>query len=87
MAEEAARVKKELEEQARTLFERKPLGWSWGTIKSLYIWRSCLPLGVAAFVKHIVEQGRVLAVVTDIYLRVTKVKTRGALYSVCRRFN
>ena len=30
---------------------------------------------------------RVLGVVTDIYLRATKVKTRGALHSVCRQFN
>jgi hypothetical protein len=32
-------------------------------------------------------KGWVLGMVTDIYLRATKLKTRGALYSVCRQFN
>ncbi len=63
MIKEAARVKEEFEKQARTLFERKPLGWNWGTIKYLYNWLPYLPLKIPVFVKHVMEQGRVLGVV------------------------
>jgi len=63
MIKEAARVKEEFEKQARTLFERKPLGWNWGTIKYLYNGLPYLPLKIPVFVKHVMEQGRVLGVV------------------------
>jgi small-conductance mechanosensitive channel len=62
MMKEAARVKEEFAKQARTLFERKPLGWNWGTINYLYNWLPSLPLKLPVFVKHIMEQGRVLGV-------------------------
>ena len=62
MIKEAARVRAEFEKQARTLFERKPLGWDWGTIKYLYNWLPYLPLQIPVFVKHVMEQGRVLGV-------------------------
>ena len=36
MAQQANRVKEQLQRQARSLFERQPLGWSWETIDHLY---------------------------------------------------
>jgi small-conductance mechanosensitive channel len=63
MIKEATRVKEEFEKQARTLFERKPLGWDWRTINYLYDWLSDLPLKIPVFAKIVMEQGRVLGVV------------------------
>jgi small-conductance mechanosensitive channel len=63
MMKEAARVRKEFEKRARTLFERKPLGWNWDTIKYLYNWLPNLPLKIAVFAKNVMEQGRVLGMV------------------------
>jgi small-conductance mechanosensitive channel len=63
MMKEAARVKEQFAKQARTLFERKPLGWNWDTITYLYHWLPSLPLKIPVFVKQIMEQGRVLGVV------------------------
>jgi small-conductance mechanosensitive channel len=63
MIKEASRVKEELQKQARTMFERKPPGWNWGTIKYLYNWLPYLPLKIPVFVKSVMEQGRVLGVV------------------------
>ncbi|MGD9172588.1 MAG: mechanosensitive ion channel [Desulfobacterales bacterium] len=60
MAKEATRVKEDLERQARSLFERKPLGWNWNAIDYLYKWVLGLPLKIPQIVKHILEQGRVL---------------------------
>ncbi|MDX1709316.1 MAG: hypothetical protein R3274_11990, partial [Desulfobacterales bacterium] len=60
MAKEATRVKEDIERQARSLFERKPLGWDWKTIDYLYKWALGLPLMIPQIVKLILEQGRVL---------------------------
>ncbi|MBW2434352.1 MAG: mechanosensitive ion channel [Deltaproteobacteria bacterium] len=60
MAKEATRVKEDIERQARSLFERKPLGWNWNTIDYLYKWVLGLPLQIPEIVKHILEQSRVL---------------------------
>jgi hypothetical protein len=62
MIKEAARVKQEFKKRARTLFERKPLGWNWDTIKYLYNWLPNVPLKVPVFAKAVMEQGRVLGV-------------------------
>ncbi len=60
MAKEAARVSEDIQRQARSLFERKPVGWGWGTIDYLYKWVLRLPLMIPQIVKHILEQSRVL---------------------------
>jgi small-conductance mechanosensitive channel len=62
MIKEAARVKQEFKKRARKLFERKPLGWNWDTIKYLYNWLPNVPLKVPVFAKAVMEQGRVLGV-------------------------
>ena len=43
VAREAARVRAEFEKQARSLFERTPLGWNWETIQYLSAWLLGLP--------------------------------------------
>jgi len=63
MMKEAARVKQEFKKRALTLFERKPLGWNWDTIKYLYNWLPNLPLQIPVFAKNVMEQGRVLGLV------------------------
>ncbi|UCF94602.1 MAG: mechanosensitive ion channel [Desulfobacterales bacterium] len=60
MIKEAARVRKDLEMQARSLFERTPLGWDWQTIDYLYTRALTLPLKIPQFIEHIMEQSRVL---------------------------
>jgi small-conductance mechanosensitive channel len=68
MAKEATRVKEDIERQARSLFERKPLGWNWNTIDYLYKWILGLPLKIPQIVKHIFEQGRVLGFVGSLIM-------------------
>ncbi|MGD2097874.1 MAG: mechanosensitive ion channel [Desulfobacterales bacterium] len=60
MVQEATRVKEDIERQARSMFERKPLGWNWDTIDYLYKWMLGLPLMIPQIVKNILEQSRVL---------------------------
>ena len=60
MVREATRVKEEFEKQARSLFERTPMGWSWETIEYLYNWVFTLPLKIPEFLKHVMKQSRLL---------------------------
>ncbi|NNL76174.1 MAG: mechanosensitive ion channel [Desulfobacterales bacterium] len=60
MAREVSRVKEEFQKQARSLFERTPLGWSWKTIDYLYQQALRLPLKIPQFVNNVMEQSRVL---------------------------
>ena len=60
MVREASRVKEEFEKQARSLFERTPLGWNWQTIDYLYKQALGLPLKIPQFVKNVMEQSRIL---------------------------
>ncbi len=62
MIREATRVREELEQRARSMFERKPLGWDWDTLNYLYEWALTLPLQLPKFMAHIMEQSRVLGV-------------------------
>jgi small-conductance mechanosensitive channel len=60
MVKEATRVKEEFEQQARSLDDRTPLGWSLETINYLYKWVLTLPFKIPEFLKHVMEQSRVL---------------------------
>ena len=63
MAQQANRVKEQLQRQARSLFERQPLGWSWETIDHLYKRILSFPLQIPTLMSHIVEQGKLLGAV------------------------
>jgi len=65
---EAARVKHELHEQARSLFVRTPLGWDWDTIDYIYRWIITLPLKIPEFMRHVIEQSRLLGIVGSIII-------------------
>ncbi len=62
IAERAADVKTEIANRASSLFERTPIGWSWGTIEYLYTWAVGLPGRFPELVRHVKEQSHVLGV-------------------------
>lgn len=68
VVKEAVRVKEEFEKQARSLFERTPLGWNWETIEYLYAWGLVLPNKIPAVINHIMEQSRVLGAVGSLIM-------------------
>jgi small-conductance mechanosensitive channel len=57
---EAARVKEEFKQKARSLFVREPLGWSWKTIETIPFWTARLPQRMPDIARFVAEQGRVL---------------------------
>jgi small-conductance mechanosensitive channel len=62
MVKEAARVGAEFQQQARSLFERQPLGWDLKTLDYLYRWALGFPLLIDDLARHIMEQSRILGV-------------------------
>ncbi len=60
MKQEAARVKKNLGHQARSIFIHTPLGWNLDTLDYLSRQVLRLPAKLPALVAHILEQGRIL---------------------------
>jgi len=60
---EASRVKQDLEQQARSLFERKPLAWDLDTIGYLTKWLFSLPQQLPEFTRQLVVHSRTLGVV------------------------
>ena len=63
MIQGASRVKEELEQRARSLFEREPLGWNFETIAFLNRLLISLPLKIPEFIEYIVAQSRLLGTV------------------------
>ena len=62
MVKEAARVTAEFQEQASSLFERRPLGWDLKTLDYLYHWALEIPLLIDDLLRHIMEQSQLLGV-------------------------
>jgi len=62
IVQEASRVKEDLKQQARSLFERQPLGWNWKTISYLSQWLIFLPQRLPEFSKQLVVHSRALGV-------------------------
>jgi small-conductance mechanosensitive channel len=60
---EASQVREDLEKQARSLFERKPLEWDLDTIGYLTIWLFSLPQKLPEFTRQLVFHSRTLGVV------------------------
>ena len=63
VAREAVRVREQIELQARSMFEREPLGWGWQTIHYLHNWALTLPMQIPYFMQTVMEQSRVLGLV------------------------
>ncbi|MFC1864169.1 hypothetical protein ACFL1Z_09495, partial [Thermodesulfobacteriota bacterium] len=57
---EAAKLKEDIEERAKSLFEREPLGWDAQTAQYFYRVTISLPSRVPHFAGQIVEESRVL---------------------------
>jgi small-conductance mechanosensitive channel len=76
---EASKVKQELQQKARSLFERQSLGWDFNTIAYLYKLALSLPGKIPEFTRFLVEQGRVLGFIGSILVLVFLV---GVFYSL-----
>jgi small-conductance mechanosensitive channel len=76
---EASKVKEELEEKARSLFERQPLGWNFDTIMHLYELALSLPGKIPVFTRFLIEESRVLGFIGSILVLVFIV---GVFYSL-----
>jgi small-conductance mechanosensitive channel len=60
MKREATKVKKELEQQAQSLFEREPLGWDLETFNYLYETALSLPGKIPELTRYIIKQSRLM---------------------------
>ena len=76
---EAAKVKEEFQEKARSLFERDPLGWDFNTITYLYHLALSLPGKIPDFTRFVIEESKVLGVIGSILVLVFIV---GVFYSL-----
>ncbi len=63
MVREATEVGKEFKKQAKSLFERKPLGWNIGTVEHVYSEGVSLPLKIPTLTREVIQQSRLLGVV------------------------
>ncbi len=63
MVREATEVGKEFKKQAKSLFERKPLGWNIGTVEYVYSEGVSLPLKIPTLTREVIQQSRLLGVV------------------------
>ena len=70
MIQKAAKVKEELQEKARALFKRLPLGWDLNTISYLYKMALSLPNKIPVFMRFLIEQSKVLGVIGSILMLV-----------------
>ncbi|MDA8139066.1 MAG: mechanosensitive ion channel [Desulfobacteraceae bacterium] len=63
MSRQAGQVKKQIQKQASPLFQRKKLGFDWGTVEYLYETALSLPPRIPELSQKIVEQSHLLGVV------------------------
>lgn len=62
MLRQATEVREDLTREARSLFEREPLGWDIGTLNTIYRWALDFPKHIAALIAMVIEHSRVLGV-------------------------
>jgi small-conductance mechanosensitive channel len=70
MLQQATEVREDLTRQARTLFERQPLGWDMATLTRLYRWGLDLPEHVTTLVATIIQHSRVLGLAGSLVMLV-----------------
>jgi len=66
--EEASRVSREFQREARSLFTRDPLGWNLDTIDYITNWVFSLPLKIPDFLSSIREQSRLLGAAGSLFV-------------------
>ncbi|MDJ0667658.1 MAG: mechanosensitive ion channel [Desulfobacterales bacterium] len=60
MLRQATEVRDDLTRDARSLFEREPLGWDLGTLTTIYRWALDFPAHIATLVGMVIQHSRVL---------------------------
>jgi small-conductance mechanosensitive channel len=65
---EATRVKEDLEKQAKSLFEREPLGWDLLTYRYLYRIAVSLPSRIPEFTGYVAEESKVLGLIGSLLI-------------------
>jgi small-conductance mechanosensitive channel len=70
MIREAAKVRAEFQQKARSLFDRLPLGWDLNTITYIYNLALSLPGKIPVFTRLVIEQSKVLGVIGSILMLV-----------------
>ncbi len=60
LSRQVGQVKQQLQERARTLFQKEPLGFDWQTVQYIYTQCERLPLQIPALLQALVEQSRLL---------------------------
>jgi small-conductance mechanosensitive channel len=68
MARQAGEVRKQFEEQARSLFQREKLGFDWNTLTKLNKWLLRLPLRLPEWMEKVAEQGRLLGILGSLLI-------------------
>ena len=68
MIQQTSKVKEEFKEKARSLFERRPLGWELNTLDYLYDLALSLPMKIPVFTRFVIEQSKVLGAIGSILL-------------------
>ena len=79
MLKQASEVREDLTQQARSLFEREPLGWDLGTLNAIYHWALDLPEHIPNFIKLVIQHSRLLGVAGSLVMLVFLV---AVLYSL-----
>nr|MBL0716133.1 mechanosensitive ion channel [Desulfobacterales bacterium] len=70
MLRQATEVREDLTRQARSLFEREPLGWGMGTLRTIYRWALDSPEHIAILVAVVIQHSRVLGVAGSLIMLV-----------------
>jgi len=70
MLQQATEVREDLTEQARSLFEREPLGWDWGTLNGIYRWALDLPQHIPNLINLVIQHSRLLGVAGSLVMLV-----------------
>lgn len=68
MIREATKVKEEIQQKVRSLFDRAPLGWDLNTITYLYNLALSLPGKIPVFTRFVIEQSKVLGIIGTIIM-------------------
>jgi small-conductance mechanosensitive channel len=70
MFKQATEVREDLTQQARSLFERQPLGWDLKTLSTIYHWALDLPVHIPNFIALVIQHSRLLGVAGSLIMAV-----------------
>jgi small-conductance mechanosensitive channel len=70
MLRQASEVREDLTRQARSLFEREPLGWDIKTLNTIYRWALDFPKHIGDLVRMVIQHSRVLGLAGSLIMLV-----------------